>query len=399
MSDHDHQHHDHDHAHGHDHKNRAHPSGTGEIDLSRKKAEAPAPEPIPAPVEDAGSQALSEALRSSFVIVKIVMVILVIVFFASGVFTVSSQEKAIILRFGKPVGTGPEQLLGPGLHWSFPYPIDEVVRIPIGEIQTVTSTTGWYATTPEEEATNSEAEPGPSLNPAADGYTLTADGNIIHVRATLRYRISQPLDYLLNFVNASNVVQNALDNALFWASSRTTVDQALTLDKVGFQEKVIARVRDLVDRQNLGIVIEQAEVRTIPPRQVKNAFEQAFAADIERRKARDDARAYANRILSTAQGEATGIVNAGQTARTRLVQAIAAEAKYYQDQLPHYRNNKELFAQRLRTEFLSRILTNVEDKILIPERRDGKSREVRLQLSREPQNPVDPNQQAAQQQK
>ena len=53
---------------------------------------------------DAGSQALSEALGSSFVIVKIVMVILVGVFLVSGFFTVGPQERGIILRFGRPVG-------------------------------------------------------------------------------------------------------------------------------------------------------------------------------------------------------------------------------------------------------------------------------------------------------
>ena len=85
-----------------------------------------APEPMMP--EDAGSQALSDALRSSFAIVRVIMVLLVVVFFASGVFTVPSQEKAIVLRFGRPVGSGEERLLGPGLHWSFPYPIDEVIE-------------------------------------------------------------------------------------------------------------------------------------------------------------------------------------------------------------------------------------------------------------------------------
>src|SRR5687768_16420766 len=99
----------------------------------------PPPGQTPAPVEAVGSRALSDALRSSFAIVKILMVGLVILFFFSRIFTVPSQERAIILRLGKPVGTGEQQLLGPGLHWSFPSPIDEVVRIPIGEIQTVNS--------------------------------------------------------------------------------------------------------------------------------------------------------------------------------------------------------------------------------------------------------------------
>jgi membrane protease subunit HflK len=91
------------------------------------------PEPVPPPETpvDAGSQALAEALRSSFAIVKFVMVLLVLVFLASGFFTVGPQERAIILRFGKPVGEGEKALLGPGLHWSFPYPIDENIKVSI----------------------------------------------------------------------------------------------------------------------------------------------------------------------------------------------------------------------------------------------------------------------------
>ncbi|MBI4327084.1 MAG: protease modulator HflK [Chloroflexi bacterium] len=344
----------------------------------------------PALVEDAGSQALAEALRSSFAIVKIIMVILVIVFVGSGVFTVPSQKKAIILRFGKPVGAGDEQLLGPGLHWSFPKPIDEVVYIPIGEIQTVTSTVGWYGTTPEAEASGNEPEPGLSLNPATEGYALSADGNIFHARATLRYRISRPLQYELNFVNASNMVQSALDNALLKAAAHSTVDEAL-LNVAGFQEKVLVRVRELVDQLGLGISVEQGEVRTIPPRQVKLAFQNVLTAELERRKAVNDAQAYSNRVFSTSLGESNAVVNTGQTARTRLLEEVAAEARYFADQLPHYRADPKLFLTRLQTETLHRVLTNTQvEKVFLPARADGKPRELRLQLSREPQKPAAP---------
>jgi modulator of FtsH protease HflK len=91
--------------------------------------------PVETPV-DAGSQALAEALRSSFAIVKFVMVVLVIVFLGSGFFSVGPQERAIILRFGKPLGEGANALLGPGLHWSYPYPIDEYKKVSISGIQT-----------------------------------------------------------------------------------------------------------------------------------------------------------------------------------------------------------------------------------------------------------------------
>src|SRR5262245_226405 len=110
-----------------------------EISLGRKKPEAAPVAPAPESHEDSGSQALAEALRSSFAIVKFVMLLLVAVFFMSGFFKVGSHEKAIKLRLGKPVGEGDKALLGAGLHWALPYPIEEVVKIPFTQIQSVRS--------------------------------------------------------------------------------------------------------------------------------------------------------------------------------------------------------------------------------------------------------------------
>src|SRR5882724_11901131 len=134
---------------------------------------------------DSGSQALSEALRSSFFVVKIVMVLLVGVFIFSGFFVVGPTERAIKLRLGKPMGEGEQALLGPGLYPWYPYPIGDFTKVSITGIQRVTSRSGWYAVTPEQELAGTEPPVGGTLNPAVDGYALTADGNVIHTRATL----------------------------------------------------------------------------------------------------------------------------------------------------------------------------------------------------------------------
>src|SRR5437763_965933 len=138
------------------------------------------PPPTPDTPMDAGSQALSEALGSSFAIVRFVMVLLLLAFLGSGIFKVGPDERAIKLHLGKPVGEGERALLGPGLHWSLPYPIQEYVKVSISGIKKVTSSVGWYATTPQQEAANTEPPPGGTLNPANDGYVFTADNNIIH---------------------------------------------------------------------------------------------------------------------------------------------------------------------------------------------------------------------------
>src|SRR5436189_6405122 len=126
---------------------------------------------------DSGSQALSEALRSSFGILKFLMVLLVFVFLFSGVFQVKQQERAIVLSFGRPVGTGEAALVKPGLRWSWPYPIGDYIRVSVSGIQTARSSTGWYQTTAAQETAGTEPPAGGTLNPAVDGYAVTADEN------------------------------------------------------------------------------------------------------------------------------------------------------------------------------------------------------------------------------
>src|SRR4030042_2064651 len=93
--------------------------------------------PLSAPVEPAGdeldtaSKSLSEALGISFIILKVIMIVLIVAFLASGFETVGSEEQPLVLRFGKIRGVGEKRLLGPGPHWILPYPIDEILKIPV----------------------------------------------------------------------------------------------------------------------------------------------------------------------------------------------------------------------------------------------------------------------------
>jgi membrane protease subunit HflK len=337
---------------------------------------------------DAGSQALSEALKSSFAIVKFVMGLLVLVFIFSGFFTVGPQQRAIVLRFGKPVGGETEKALkGPGLHWCAPYPIEEAVLVSISGIQQVKSTVGWYAVTAAQEAAGTEPMAGMTLNPAQDGSVFTADGNIVHSRATLTYRINLPVNYTFDFVNASNAVQNALDNSLVWAASHFTVDDILTRDVLGFREAVRRRVVDLIDKQGLGVIVEQCSVQSVPPRQVKDAFADVLKAEVGRSKVLNDARSYENQVLSKASADSRGRINLAESERARLVQDVRSQAERFNELLPKYRANPTLFVQQRLTETLGRVYTNVQDKIFVTESPDGNPKELRYLFNREPAKP------------
>lgn len=346
------------------------------------------PEEFP-PVEtplDAGSQALSEALRSSFGIVKVVMVLLVIVFLGSGFFVVGPQEQAMIIRLGRPVGEGKTALLGPGLHFALPYPIDEYIKVPITSIQSVSSSVGWYATTPAMEAAGTEMPvmAGTPINLLQDGYALTADDNIVHTRATLRYHITDPAGYVLNFVNASNAVQNALDNALLATASQFKVDDILIRDVTGFKDAVKRRATELVDKENLGIFVEECQVQSKAPRQLQDAFNNVLKAELGRQTALTEAHSHEVEVLSRASADAQSITNSAESERVRLVSDVKSQAERFNDLLPKYQQNPQLFMQQRLTETLARVLTNAQDKIFVRQDSGGKQTELRLLLNREP---------------
>jgi hypothetical protein len=138
------------------------------------------------------------------------MVLLLILFVASGFFTVGPDEQALVLRFGKIRGIGEGRLLGPGLHWSLPYPIDEQVIIPVKKVHILPIEDFWYFETEGEKLGNPPKRIPRALNPRIDGYCITRnesiagqsrshrdslagnDYNIVHCKWQLTYVIDRP---------------------------------------------------------------------------------------------------------------------------------------------------------------------------------------------------------------
>ena len=76
---------------------------------------------------DPAQKALADALRVSFLILKIIMAGLVIYYvFIHPLFTVANNEKAVRLRFGHIVE---QNITEGGPHFAWPYPIEEVIKI------------------------------------------------------------------------------------------------------------------------------------------------------------------------------------------------------------------------------------------------------------------------------
>ncbi|MHC4483564.1 MAG: hypothetical protein ACYSW4_08460, partial [Planctomycetota bacterium] len=124
---------------------------------------------------DAAGKSLSEALRVSFIILKVIMVVLVLAFLASGLRRVGSDEKALVLRFGKIRGVGEKRILEPGPKLLLPYPIHVVVKIPVEKTVNLVIDSFWYSVRPGEllsRRPGAKARIPQKLDPVVDGYCI-----------------------------------------------------------------------------------------------------------------------------------------------------------------------------------------------------------------------------------
>lgn len=274
---------------------------------------------------------------------------------------------------------------GPGLHWAFPRPIDEVVKLRITSLTNADSSVGWYQS-PEERARG--VPPGgmaeaKKLNPALVTYALTSDTNIIHVQATAYYRISDPSLFMFGFSDATVFITNALNNALLLVASKFPVDGILTSNQTAFREQVDQQARELINAEHLGVTVDNVTVDKIPPLSLKSKFEEVIKATQDSERQVKQAQTYVNTTVAKARGEADTLVKVADAARKRKVELMASQAGVFTNLLAQYEQDPQLFKRIRQMNALQIVYTNVQEKILEP----PNSREYRFQFSREPREP------------
>ncbi len=287
---------------------------------------------------DAAGKSLSEALEVSFTILKVIMLILVIAFLASGFKTVGGEEKALVLRFGKIRGIGENRVLGPGLHWILPYPIDEIVKIPVARKDNLEINTFWYYLTDREILAGKPDElndPNKALDPLRDGYCLTRsevspdsndsgsdnqgnDYNIVHTQWQLTYHINNPELFFTNVKipavkpddiyddaikrGVEPLLQSMFEGVVVSNMVNYTIDEAIT-SKERIPARVMESLQKKLDDINSGIEIVSVQLtKSEVPRQVKQAFEATTKAAQTVSNAITDAMSNETKLLNETAG-------------------------------------------------------------------------------------------------
>ncbi len=392
--------------------------------------------------KDLSESYLNEAFTQAFRVLKVIMAIVVVWFLASGFFQVEQDEQALVLRFGEVQGKPGQRVLGPGLHFAFPPPINEIVRIPTAKVHLLDIENFWYFQTEEEKLTGKSGRVPQDLDPMRDGYALTrndpisgldtSDYNIVHAKWQLSYRIEdleaffrnievRPLkpgelfeDALKDSVNP--LLRSIASDAVVTSMVNYTIDEAI-VSAPDISQNIKRRMQDKLDRIQSGISVAEMRVvgRIMWPRQVDDAFQDSIRAKQGKAKAILEARAYADTILNEAggaqadrvleqlkaleesdnpaqrkvlldalSGQAQEIISNARAYRTKVVENARANADYLEQLLPEYRKRPGLVLDRIYQEAMEQILSGVDEIVIVEPGRGKKSRELRVLINRNP---------------
>lgn len=262
---------------------------------------------------DPAQQSLADALKWSFLILKIVMAVLVIVFLFSSSFFVEANEVALRLHFGEIMGVDRgEAVLKPGrAYFQLPYPIQDHIKIPTTE-QRLRLDEQFVMKIRDRSLSKTDAEIAASgrnqLDPTIDGYLITGDFNIVHTRWTVDYRITDVVEYVKNIGRldrAKKLVEVIAEQAVVHAISQRAYDQV-----TGEGTDTAAQVKRLMqevleEKLQSGITVTNVGMLTsYPPIPLIEVFNSVGNAEAIRAKLIQEAQTDWNNVLAEAAGEA-----------------------------------------------------------------------------------------------
>lgn len=317
---HDHGHHHH-HHHGddHDHDHHHHHHDEDHVAL------------------DPAQQSLADALKVSFALLTAVMVILVVLYLFSGVFTVHEQQAAVVLRFGKIVGDPGEQVLGPGMHFTLPYPVSSVEIINTSTRQIAIDQAFMYEVDASERGRTEEELAGRAgpLNPERDGSLITGDANIVHARFSVTYQITDPVAMLENvglasygdalgggryvttendrMIRVDRLVQLAAEQAIIEMVAGVDADAVIRNDIGVARTAAQARMQAMLDQLHAGVTLSGFTMtKHVMPLSVRAAYQAMTNAESEKTQKIDEARKQKTKILGEVAGPAAQILPDGK---------------------------------------------------------------------------------------
>ncbi|MEM9026870.1 MAG: FtsH protease activity modulator HflK [Pseudomonadota bacterium] len=318
--------------------------------------------------QDRFKQVAGGGLPGPLFILLLLIGLSVLAFFAF-TYRVNPNQLGIVLQFGKY-----DRQTGAGLHFRFPYPIEEVLLPDVTRRNTIQI---GFRGTPGTSFSGPTSSDVPE-----ESLMLTGDENIVDVDFEVLWQINSLYRdpesgqtgaemYLFNIQRPEQTVKEVAESAMREVVGKSNLETLLTAGREQVQLAVQELMQKTLDSYRAGILINQVQLANVAaPQKVIAAFRDVQAARADRERLQNEARAYANRVVPEARGQAERILQAAQAYKGQAVAEAEGQAARFSKVYEEYRKAPDVTRQRLFLETMERIFRGT-DKIIIDNNSNG----------------------------
>lgn len=268
---------------------------------------------------DPANQSLADALRLSFRVLLLVILVLLVLFPMSAFQIVKEGQSGVMLRWGRVVPVGDSDELDPGPHWAiWPYPAGEFVIFDIddrdvdirrkffGSVGDIMVEPFWPVIPANMSRQDfiDAAQTRTALRPGFDGSVLTRDGDLAHLRITAKYDIDNPKRFVktLSLDDAQRVVALVVQRAVVHVMAGASLQDLIEYPE-DIRDRVQRHAQAALDRIDCGITVEKVALpETSPPMAVARIFGDLQSAREEAKETVEKARSDMENALVAAGG-------------------------------------------------------------------------------------------------
>ncbi|HER23943.1 MAG TPA: FtsH protease activity modulator HflK [Candidatus Atribacteria bacterium] len=280
----------------------------------------------------------------------IILILVVALYLASGIFVVAPDEQGVIRRFGKFT-----RIESPGLNYHLPYPIETVVTPAVTQVKRIEI--GFR--------TLSYGPPTRYQDVPTEALMLTGDENIVSADVIVQYKIKDAVNYLFNIILPEETVKNAAEAALRQVIGERKIDEALTVGKYEIQEETKKLLQELLDSYQSGILIVAVQLQDVnPPKEVQEAFKDVASAKEDKSKYINQAQGYKNDVIPKARGEAVKISKEAEGYKIERIKKAEGDVAKFNSIFIEYKKSPSITQARLYLETMEEILPNM-NKVIV----------------------------------
>ncbi len=280
--------------------------------------------------------------------------IVLIVWLATGIYTVGPGEQGVVRQFGRFVAQ-----TGPGLNYRLPWPIQAV---DIVDIATVRRVEVGFRTRQDRGAA------GEQLQVPEEALMLTGDKNIANVQILVLYQVEDPVTYLFCSEDPAATIHINTEIALRSVIGNMNIDHAMTVGRPDVETGTWEMLQRLLDDHCTGLHVVGVELQAVdPPDEVREAFYDVVRAKADRERLIREAQGYALDIVPRARGEAAAKIHEATGYKSERIAIAEGNTQRFLALLVEYQQAPAVTRQRLYLEMVERVFPDIEKIIIEPQ--------------------------------